>query len=372
MKIAVTGAYGFLGWHSRCALKAENHQIVAIGRELLGDCAALAHALSDVNGIMHVAGVNRADYDSVFTDNVAIARELTAALDRAGVRAPVVYANSIQSGSASVFGRTKEAAAEHLLEWGRVAGAPVADVRLPNLFGEHGRPNYNSVVATFCDTLARGQEPRIEVDKELPLLHVQDAVDTLLDLVEHPANGLFEPQGRPMTVSALLDKLREFRDLYRTGEIPDVVDRFDRALFNTFRSFCFPDWYPIRPALRKDERGSLFESVRSHGGPSQAFSSRTNPGATRGNHFHRRKVERFVVLHGAAVISLRRLFTDDVVRFEVAGDQPQLVDMPTMWTHSITNAGAAELTTLFWADEVFNPQRPDTFPEPVEPEPAVA
>ena len=323
-------------------------------------------ALSGVDGVLHLAGVNRAADEKVFLDNVAMAEQLTSALDSVQAHPNIVYANSIQSGSDSAFGQTKQAAAEHLAEWGRRAGASVADVRLPNLFGEHGRPNYNSVVATFCYTLARGRDPQIVVDRELPLLHAQDAADTMLNLAERRASGVFEPEGCLMTVSALLEKLEGFRDLYRAGEIPDTANGLDRALFNTYRSFCFPEQYPIHPQLRSDDRGDLFEGVRSHGGNSQVFSSSTHPGVTRGNHFHRRKVERFIVLSGSAVITIRRLFHDGIVKFEVSGDRPALVDMPTMWAHAITNTGMEDLTTLFWTDEIFNPELTDTYAETVD------
>jgi UDP-2-acetamido-2,6-beta-L-arabino-hexul-4-ose reductase len=284
----------------------------------------------------------------------------------------IVYANSIQSGTNSAFGRTKEAAADHLMTWGRKTGSAVADVRLPNVFGEHGRPNYNSVVATFCHTLARGETPTIVVDRELLLLHAQDAVDTMIDRIDQKASGVFHPEGCPMTVSAILQKLTSFRDLYRAGDIPDTSERIERALFNTYRSFCFPNLYPIYPVLRSDGRGDLFEGVRGHGGTSQVFSSTTHPGITRGNHFHRRKVERFIVVKGSATISLRRLFHDQVVHFQVSGERPALVDMPTMWAHSITNTGGEELTTLFWTDEIFDPTRPDTYAEPVDPQSAAS
>ncbi len=334
-------------------------------RESSTSPGAIQAALSGVGGVLHLAGVNRSVDDKAFLDNVAAAEQLTRALDSVQARPNIIYANSIQSGGDSVFGRTKQAAAEHLSEWGRRAGASVADVRLPNLFGEHGRPNYNSVVATFCHTLARGENPKILVDRELPLLHAQDASDVMLTLVEQGASGVFHPEGTLMTVSTLLEKLEGFRDLYRTGEIPDTTNRLDRALFNTYRSFCFPENYPIHPAPRSDNRGELFEGVRSHGGNSQVFSSTTHPGVTRGNHFHRRKVERFIVLSGSAVITLRRLFHDGLVKFEVSGDRPALVDMPTMWAHAITNTGMQDLTTLFWTDEIFNPELTDTYAEPV-------
>jgi UDP-2-acetamido-2,6-beta-L-arabino-hexul-4-ose reductase len=367
MRIAVTGADGFLGWHTRCTLKAGGvDDVVAIGRSVASEPTRLDQALAGVDAVLHLAGVNRADAETLRVDNLSSAQQLTASIDRLGAQPIVVYADSIQSGNHTPFGDGKLAAADHLTRWGQKAGITVTDVRFPNLFGEHGRPHYNSVVATFCHALARGEEPVILDDRLVPLLHVQDAVDAMIAVVGHPVSGIIEPDGRPTQVSALLEQLRRFRDLYATGDIPDVLDPFDRALFNTYRSFCFPDHFPIHPRLRSDVRGDLFECVRGHRGQAQVFCSSTNPGRTRGEHFHLRKIERFLVLRGTGQIALRRLFDDTVVRFDVSGARPAIIDMPTMWAHSITNTGHDELMTLFWADELLEAGRTDTYSEPVE------
>ena len=367
MRIAITGADGFLGWHARGALRARGtDEVIPIGRELADDTERLGLALSGVDAVLHLAGVNRADDDRAFLDNVLLAQGLTSALDSVSTRPMVVFANSIQTGSTSPFGETKQAAADHLLSWGGRTGAQVADIRLPNVFGEHGRPHYNSVVATFCYLLAQGDEPTIMQDRLLNLLHVQDAVDQMLELVARPTTGIFAPEGRMMQVSQILERLRGFHDLYVTGDIPNLEDPFDRSLFNTYRSFCFPALYPIHPVVRSDDRGDLFECLRARGGQCSVFCSSTHPGVTRGDHFHRRKVERFLVLQGSAVIALRQLFADEVVKFNVSGDRPAIIDMPTMWTHSITNTGSGDLMTLFWADEILDAQKTDTYAERVE------
>ncbi len=339
---------------------------MAIDRRTAADPKQLADAVRGADVVLHLAGVNRGEADDLRAENLKLARDLTDALDRSLTQAGVVYANSIHSGSATPFGDGKQAAADHLASWGARAGVAVADVRLPNLFGEHGRPHYNSVVATFCHELATGGAPVIEHDRELPLLHAQDAVDYLLGAATSQANGVSSPSGRPTTVTGVLDLLTGFSRLYAIGDIPDIIDPFHLAMFNTYRSFCFPQAFPIHPPPREDNRGRLFECVKAHGGQSQVFCSTSHPGVTRGEHFHRRKVERFMVLSGRAEIAVRRLFDDTVVRFEVTGTRPAIVDMPTLWAHSITNTGEDELMTLFWAHEVLDPQTPDTYPESVE------
>ena len=365
MKVAITGSEGFLGWHTRCALKARGDDFVAIRRADLQDPVRLAERVRGADLVLHLAGANRGEPAVLRYENAELAQQLTAGIDRCGGRPPVIYADSIQAGNGTPFGDGKQAAAEHLRRWSRSSGSVVADVLLPNLFGEHGRPHYNSIVATFAHQLATNGRPIVVNDKEIPLLHVQDAIEQMLDLANSPRSTVVGPKGRWTLVSDVLALLKDFQRLYDAGDIPDLSDPFHLALFNTYRSFCFPDQFPISPTVRDDNRGSLFECVRERGGQAHVFCSTSHPGAIRGEHFHRRKVERFLVLKGKAEITLRRLFTDRIVTFEVSGDQPSIVDMPTLWAHSITNTGRSELLTLFWASEVLDPEHPDTYPESV-------
>jgi UDP-2-acetamido-2,6-beta-L-arabino-hexul-4-ose reductase len=234
-------------------------------------------------------------------------------------------------------------------------------VYLPNIFGEHGRPFYNSVVATFSHQLAHSESPTIMDDREIPLLHAQDAVESLLDALDSDQSSVMRLSGNEMKVSEVLDRLTLIHERYLLGQLPNLADPFTRALFNTYRSFTFPQMWPIYPPAHHDERGELFEAVRGLGGEAQVFFSHTNPGFTRGNHFHLRKVERFLVMQGSAVIRLRRMFTEQVVEFHVSGTAPAILDMPTLWTHAITNTGGEDLLTLFYADDEFNPADPDTY-----------
>lgn len=363
MRIAVTGPDGFLAWHLRCAVLARTGEdVVPIGRPEFNDPALMDDALKAADVVVHLAGVNRADSDeTIATANPWLAEQLVAGLIRADRSLPVVYGNSIQSQGDSVFGIAKRQGASLLSAWGRSAGVPVVDVLLPNLFGEHGRPHYNSVVATFCHQLARGETPRIDVDRELPLLHAQQAVTVLLEALERPEGGTLSPTGTGLLVSGVLARLQAIRSTYSEGHLPDLADPLTRDLFNTYRSFTFPDQWPIHPQKHSDDRGELVEAVRARGGETQVFYSSTRPGYTRGEHFHLHKTERFLVVSGTASIRLRRLFTDEVIEFVVTGDKPAILDMPTMWTHSITNIGDSDLLTLFYADDEYDPEDPDTY-----------
>ncbi|MFB8368097.1 NAD-dependent epimerase/dehydratase family protein [Pseudarthrobacter sp. NPDC055928] len=261
-----------------------------------------------------------------------------------------------------MYGAAKAEASEILRRAADDVGAEFKDVLLPNLFGEHGKPFYNSVVATFCHLIQSGQRPEVMEDRELELLHAQNAADLLLGRLK--AEDLYKFTAR-MTVSTLLTQLQQISELYRSGDIPSLSSDFDVELFNTYRSFRTGDELPFVLDRRADARGSFFEVCRSHGGDGQTSFSTTMPGISRGDHYHRRKVERFVVLAGQAEISMRRLFSDQVLRFSVSGDSPVAIDMPTLWSHNITNTGDMDLYTMFWTNEIFDPSNPDTFSEEV-------
>jgi UDP-2-acetamido-2,6-beta-L-arabino-hexul-4-ose reductase len=361
-RIAVTGPDGFVAWHTRCAARARwGADLVGIGPEHFDDEARLDAALADADAVIHLAGVNRAhDPEVIEHTNPWLAQRLADSLTRIGRAVPAVYGNSIHSRGDSVFGVSKRRAAEILR-----GATDVVDVVMPNIFGEHGVPNYNSVVATFCHTLAASGTPTVVDDKELPLIHVGRVVDLLLDQALDPTPGPVEVAGRPTLVSDVAERLTAIAEDYRTGLLPDLSDPFTKELFNTYRSAVFPEHFPIHPQPNTDPRGTLFEAVKAAGGQTQVFYSSTNPGFTRGQHWHRHKVERFLVLSGTGRIRLRKLFTDEVVAFDVDGQRPAVIDMPTFWVHSITNTGSEPLVTLFFADELYDPDRPDTHAEEV-------
>ena len=359
MKVLVTGAGGFLGWHLRARLRAlTTHEIRIVDRVRWGDLAAQA---SGVDAIIHVAGVNRGSAADVERGNIDLAREVAHAAYASEPAPRIVFANSIHAGTDSPYGIGKGTASDVLEEAAAGHGSAYVDVGLPNLFGEHGQPHYNSFVATFADAVGRDEKPQI-TDRPVALLHAQTAAQVLVDALT-TAEKRLDPPGTRTTVREVFEVLHRFNALYAAGDIPPLQDPMDVDLFNTLRSARFPVGAPILLAPRIDDRGRLVEVVRSHGGPGQSFVSTTRPGITRGEHFHLRKIERFVVIGGRARISLRRLFTDEVVSFDVTGEAPVAVDMPTMWVHKITNTGDGELTTLFWSNELFDPAAPDTFPE---------
>jgi UDP-2-acetamido-2,6-beta-L-arabino-hexul-4-ose reductase len=358
MRVLLTGADGFFGWHARVRLRAlTNHEVVPITR---ANWSQLAELMADADAVLHIAGVNRAAPEEVEGGNRKLAEDVVAAIRRSGARPAVVFANSIHADANSPYGAGKKQASTLLCDAVLAVGGRYVDVRLPNLFGEHGRPRYNSFVATFVDCVITANRPEI-VDRPVSLMHVQDAASLLLEGLTKPE--VYVPAGSQTTVQEVYDRLRRLYGLYAVGDIPPLLNELELSLFNTLRAALFPGHYPIPLVRRSDQRGDLVEVVRAHGGQGQTFLSTTRPGVTRGEHFHLRKVERFAVVSGRARIALRRMFDDRIVSFDVDGETPVVIDMPTLWAHNITNTGDRELLTMFWTSELFNPEDPDTFPE---------
>lgn len=363
MKVVLTGAGGFLGWHTRVRLHAQGqHEVVPVTRHTWEDLGSL---LRGADAVIHLAGVNRApSAEEVRGGNARLAEDLATALPDSCRH--IVYANSSQAGNETPYGDGKQAAAEILGQAADRVGAHLVDVQLPNIFGEHGRPRYNSFVATFVGALIEGEQPSIQ-DRDVPLLHAQDAAQELIEGLSLASSQTVHPRAEPHGVQEVWDLLAEFHRSYSGGEIPALTTPFRVNLFNTYRAALFPQHTPIALTPRTDHRGTFVETVRCRGGEGQSSVSTTAPGVTRGEHYHLRKCERFAVLEGHATIALRKMFTDEVLSFPVTGEEPVAIDMPTGWVHNITNTGDTTLLTQFWSHELFDPDDPDTYAAPVAP-----
>jgi UDP-2-acetamido-2,6-beta-L-arabino-hexul-4-ose reductase len=366
MGIVITGANGLLGRHMRVALAADERcadAVSAVDRSAFND-SRLIESLAGAEAVIHCAGINRDDDAVVEEGNREIAERLVDALTESRTTPHLLYMNTTQRERDHPYGRGKKAAHRVFSEWAEGTGARYTEVVLPHIFGEGGRPYYNSAVQTFCHQLATGEEMTINAGGDLELLHAQDAARGIIEAFERGHQGELRLRGRCLSVAEAAARLIGMHRSYASGVIPDLRDPFDLQLFNTLRDSMYPAFYPRALDLHTDERGSLFEAVKNRNG-GQAFLSTTKPGVTRGNHYHFNKVERFLVIRGEAVIRIRPLLSDRVDEFHVSGDAPAFVDMPTLHTHSITNTGDDELLTLFWSHELFDPASPDTYFEPV-------
>lgn len=363
MKVLVTGANGFLGWHTRLRLNALSRaEVVPVGRT---NWRELRELMRDADAVIHSAGLNQGSDAEVSDGNRDLAHDVAKALESVKKPLRIVYADSIEVNSAKPHKPSE--VADRLIEATDANGGHMVTVHLPTLFGEHEGPPSNSFVATIVNAVINGTEPGIH-DRELKLVHAQTAAEALLSGLTTD-NTHLEPHRTSVNVEQVYHLLCEYNNAYRkTGEIPDLSSEFRVNLFNTYRAALGPSGYSIPLSPKDDERGRFVELVRSGRGEGQTSFSTTAPAVTRGEHYHLRKIERFVVLQGQARMSLRRMFTDEVVTYDVAGESPLAVDMPMGWAHNITNTGQDVLLTAFWAHERFQPEDPDTYPQKVRTE----
>jgi UDP-2-acetamido-2,6-beta-L-arabino-hexul-4-ose reductase len=371
MKVVVTGAAGLLGWHMSVRLHAcncaarfrgeqEPFEISLIDHAAFADPDRLDDAVAGAAIVLHFAGVNRGPEDAVECANPAIAETLVRSCRRVANMPHIVYANSTHAAADTAYGRGKRLAGGILAR----GGGGYTNLILPHVFGEGALPDYNNVTATFIDRVIKGKTPEVDPAGHVRLLHAGLAVNAAMEAALGNIQGDLAPLPIPTAVPALLEKLSHFHSAYHANVYPDLGDPFDLALFNTYRAALYPSGFPRPLTLNQDGRGVLFEAVKGGGG-GQTFLSWTEPGVTRGNHFHLAKVERFLVLEGEAIIRMRRVLGGPVWEYKVSGGQPAAVDIPTMYTHSIENVGSGRLLTLFWTHDLFDPAAPDTFADPV-------
>jgi UDP-2-acetamido-2,6-beta-L-arabino-hexul-4-ose reductase len=329
--------------------------------------ASKERLLSFVSGcdvIVHLAGLNRGDESEVARVNVEITEALLSACRAIGARPHIIFSSSTHIYRDTPYGKSKRGCAELIRAWTAETKSVFTNLILPNVFGEGGQPFYNSAVSTFCFQLANGQKPEIIRDAEIELLHAQRVAREIFALINRPVDGDVSPAGHKVPVSQLLAKIKFMAESYAGHVVPDLRDPYDRDLFNTYRSYLFPKNVPVGIALKRDARGCLFEASKSENG-GQTFISSTVPGVTRGNHYHTQKMERFLVIKGRACVRVRKLFSAETHEFLVSGEKPEYIDMPALHTHNITNIGEGELLTLFWANEMLDPDNPDTYQETV-------
>lgn len=367
--VLVTGARGFIGRNLAARLSQQrNVRVIEFGSENNQDQLRAGVAQSDV--VFHLAGINRPDDPADFVKNTDCTVALCEAIRDAGTRSKVVMTSSIQAEQHNPYGHSKKAAENALITFSKETETDVACFRLKNVFGKWCRPNYNSVVATFCHNVSRDLPIQInDPDAVLELVYIDDVVDALLAEGQRPGSPLLITEDRipahSISLGDLAGQLQSYSEMQETLLVADFSVRFNQQLYATYLSHVEPSRLEYGLTVRSDDRGNLAEFIKSQAF-GQIFVSRTRPGVTRGNHFHNTKTEKFFVIEGEAVISLRQIGSDEVIRHHVCGREYRIVDIPPGYTHSITNVGSGEMITLFWASEIFDPDCPDTYYLPVE------
>jgi UDP-2-acetamido-2,6-beta-L-arabino-hexul-4-ose reductase len=366
-RVLVTGAEGFIGKNLVLALARSPHvQVTSI--DIHSPAKVLEQALDLCEIVFHLAGINRPEKEIEFEKgNVLSLVTIFEGLEQRGRHPLIVLASSAQALLDSPYGRSKKRAEEALLEYAKQTATPVRIFRLPGVFGKWCKPNYNSVVATFCHNVARGLPIQIsDPAHEIELVHVDDVISAFTALLSQDA-ALYEGAAfstvKPVfkvTLKALAEKLLQFQAGREISVPAGLTDPFERRLFGTYISYFPEDEFDYALVQKTDERGVLAELLKLNG-HGQIFVSRTPPAITRGNHYHNLKVEKFVVLDGDAVIRFRHMATDEIIEYPVAGRELRVVDIPPGWAHSIENVGPTEMIVLFWANEIFDSSNPDTY-----------
>jgi len=369
-KVLVTGANGFIGKNLIVALLRQENVRVS-GFDVQDDIPYLKEILKDADIIYHLAGVNRPGREEEFEEvNTGLTSQICAYLESISRRPLIILSSSVQAELNNPYGRSKKKAEDILAEFTSKMYAPVRAYRLPGVFGRWCRPNYNSVVATFCHNIARDLPVTIsDPNREISLVHVGDVVSAFMnDLDCTPPESFSWGTVNPVfhvTLAGLAGTIQSFRNFRKTLLTPDMTNPFIHRLFGTYESYLPEDRFAYDLEQRPDNRGSLAELLKSP--PfGQIFISRTKPGITRGNHSHDLKVEKFCVVEGKAIIRFRHILGKEVIEYPVSGEDFRVVDIPPGYTHSIENVGDGTLVTLFWAGEVFDPERPDTYFERVQ------
>lgn len=383
MNILVTGANGFVGRNLVSQLeniasgKARNYAIAGEEIHVLcydvdSDPVALEEYCRRADFVFNLAGVNRPEDPSEFMKgNFGFASVLLDTLKKCGNSCPVMISSSTQAALDNPYGESKRAGEELLFEYGRETGAKVLVYRFPNVFGKWCRPNYNSAVATFCHNIAHGLPIRVnDPSVVMHLVYIDDVVDELIGALsgdEHRAGAFCEvPVVHEITLGGIVELLYSFRDMQQDLEVPDLGDAFTKKLYSTYLSYLPKEkfCYPLK--MNVDNRGSFTEIIRTVD-RGQFSVNISKPGITKGEHWHHTKNEKFVVVSGHGLVQLRKIGTDEVINFEVSGEKMEVVEMIPGYTHNIINLSDTEdLVTFMWANEAFNPERSDTYFEPVE------
>ncbi len=379
--ILITGAGGFVGKNLVAELSARGYSaLLCFEKEDTPD--TLASHCQKAAFVVHLAGINRPkDPSEFYAGNSGLTDLLLSDLEAAGNACPVLVTSSVQAALDNDYGRSKLQTEEAIFAHGQRVGAPVYVFRMEGVFGKWCRPNYNSVVATFCHNVARGLPIQVrDPDFALPLVYIDDVVTCILDAMEK-GEAVRDGEGRcrihpvhTVTLGQLAGTIQNFAkarggaaaralgaDGLPTLAVPELAaGSFEKKLYSTYLSYLPPDEFAYDLNMHCDARGSFTEFLRTPE-RGQVSVNISKPGIVKGNHWHHTKNEKFLVVKGEGIIRFRQIFSDEVIEYRVSGDKLQVVDIPCGYTHNIENVGEGDMVTVMWANEAFDPSHPDTY-----------
>ncbi len=364
MKVLVTGASGFVGQNLSIRLSRES-DIAVLPFDIDNTHTELIDDLSKADAIIHLAGINRPLNPSEFmTGNLGLTSAIADELEKMKKPVPIIFSSSIQAELDNEYGKSKRAAEERLKTYAEKTGAPVRVFRFANIFGKWCRPNYNSAVATFCYNIAHGLPISIrDPGAPLRLVYIDDVVEAITAALRAEKEGFAFSSVEPVyetTVGGVASMIQSIHDTRKNGVVGDFSDAFYKKLNTTYLSYLDVPALETTPELKSDERGWLFELIKSDSA-GQIFVSTTKPGKKRGNHYHDTKVEKFCLVKGRARISMRKVNGTEHYAFDVDDKNIRIVDISPGYTHSLENTGTEDCIVLFWANEIMNPAHSDTY-----------
>lgn len=365
MKILVTGSNGFVGKNLIAELRNQgDHEIYSFDIDTPKE--NLAKYCQDAEFVFHLAGVNRPKDNAEFMEgNFGFTSELLELLKRSNNTCPVMLSSSIQAALDNPYGESKRAGEELLQDYQQETGAKVYIYRFANLYGKWSRPNYNTVVATFCYKIARGEEIVVnDPNAVIDLCYIDDVVKELLNCLQgFPSlqdDFCFVREIDQISVGKLRELIISFMESRQNLSLPKLDHRLEKNLYSTYLSFLPEDQFSYPLVMNVDQRGSFTEFLRTPD-RGQVSINISKPGITKGNHWHHTKNEKFLVVSGTGVIRFRNVNTDDVIEYFVSGEKLEVVDIPVGYTHNIENLGESDMVTVMWVNEPFDSENPDTY-----------
>lgn len=365
--ILITGGNGFIGTHIYNYIRyvIGEKDIIAVNKETFSDIKVLNSLLKNTTCIIHLAGVNRnEDENYIYRENRKICEHLLSALKNLKIYPRVINISSIHEESNTAFGKAKRENRTDLERYYLNHKTNLISFLTPNIFGPFCKPNYNSFVATFCNNIINQNPINLNNDRTIKLLYIDDLIKQIYCEINNNSSGIISLfKTKSIKISDVLTKLENFKNLYLDeGIIPNLNSNFDLNLFNTFRSYIPLDHFPISQVKHSDHRGYFAEIIRSSS-EGQVSISTSSPTVKRGNHFHTRKIERFQVIKGKAIVELRKINTEEIITYELCSEKLDHVDIPVWYTHNLINKSKnEELIMLFWISEHYNPDTHDTYP----------
>lgn len=365
MKILVTGANGFVGKNLICELKNRGYEDI-FEYDINNTHEDLEQFCKDCEFVFHLAGVNRPKDEKEFMEgNFGFTSELLEELKKNNNKAPILITSSTQALLDNPYGRSKKAGEDLIFSYGKEVGTKVYVYRLTNVFGKWCRPNYNSAVATFCNNIANDLEIKVnDPSVVMKLIYIDDVVDEFINALNDKANIVngygCVPVEHTIELGKIAETIYSFKESRKNLSVPNFSNEFEKKLYSTYLSYLPVDGFAYSLDKKSDERGSFTEFIRTCD-RGQVSVNVAKPGITKGNHWHHTKNEKFLVVSGNALIQFRKVGDDKVYDYYVNGDEMKVVDIPCGYTHNIKNVGDTDLVTVMWANEAFNPDKPDTY-----------